>query len=205
MSSKVPARKKRKEAAHFVSDSATSSPSVHEVFMNPAILDEVTESKTEQQNDIEVRDLQSAATRLNISVKTLRKKCVNGEVLGATKADYTKGARWVIPVTTLEAIERESALKATSAPLSPVKEIEALKRQLEATESELEATKTMLQAQTVRADAHEQIALERLARIEDLKELHSALTGAVRALTVKSESRSVKWWRRSSQQVPPNT
>ena len=204
MTSKVPARKKRKEAAHFVSDSATSSPSVHEVFMNPAILDEVTGSKAEQ-FEIEVRDLQSAATRLNISVKTLRKKCVNGEVLGATKADYTKGARWVIPVTTLEALERESALKATSAPLSPVKELEALKRQLQATETELEATKTMLQAQTVRADAHEQIALERLARIEDLKELHSALTGAVRALTVKSENRSAKWWHRTSQQVPPNT
>jgi hypothetical protein len=197
MTSKVPARKKRKEAAHFVSESASSSPSVHEVFMNPAILDEVTGSKAEQ-FETEVFDLQSAATRLNISVKTLRKKCVNGEVVGATKVDYTKGARWVIPVTTLEAIERESALKATSAPLSPVKELEALKRQLEAAETELEATKTMLQAQTVRADAHEQIALERLARIEDLKELHSALTGAVRALTVKSESRSVKWWRRTS-------
>lgn len=202
MTKKVPVR--RKEAAHFVSESASSSPSVHEVFMNPAILDKVTESKAEQ-FEIEVFDLQSAATRLNISVKTLRKKCVNGEVLGATKADYTKGARWVIPVTTLEAIERENALKATSAPLSPVKELEALKKQLEAAETELEATKSMLQAQTVRADAHEQIALERLARIEDLKELHSALTGAVRALTVKSESRSVKWWRRSSQQVPPNT
>lgn len=202
---KKPARKRLRETPHRMTDSVMGSPSVAEVFMNPAILDEVTESGTGLPNDIEVRDLQSAATRLNISVKTLRKKCVNGEVLGATKADYTKGARWVIPVTTLEAMERESALKATSAPLSPVKEIEALKRQLEATESELEATKTMLQAQTVRADAHEQIALERLARIEDLKELHSALTGAVRALTVKSESRSVKWWRRSSQQVPPNT
>lgn len=198
MTKKAPARKKIKEVAHSKLSSAISSPSVIEVFMNPAILDEVLESKTEQQNEVAVFDLQSAATRLNISVKTLRKKCVSGEVLGASKADYTKGARWVIPVTTLEALERESALKATSAPLSPVKELESLRRQLQAAESELEATKTLLQAQIVKAEAHEQIALERLARIEDLKELHSALTGAVRALTVKSESRSVKWWRRTS-------
>lgn len=158
-------------------------------------------------------DLPKAAERLGISTKTLRKRCVRGEVEGATKADYAKGARWVIPIATLERLENEGSQRVATAPQTLGSEVLKLRDELQTVSQKLHDTEVMLEAQTVRAEAQkvraeagEQIALERLARIADLQQSQFALSGAVRALTEAAEVTKPKWWQKikpRTEKVPP--
>ena len=139
-------------------------------------------------------DLPTAAEMLGLSVKTLRKRCVSGKLAGATKQTYIKGDRWVIPVATVEAQLREATQKAASVGTvnPPAEEIEALK-------AELDKVKQELTIQTIRADSHEQLALERLGRISDLQGAANALSSAItqlQALTSGVENKKQKWWQR---------
>lgn len=152
-------------------------------------------------------DLPKAAERLGISTKTLRKRCVRGEVEGATKADYAKGARWVIPIATLERLENEGSQRVATAPQTLSSEVVMLRDQLQTVSQKLHDTEVMLEAQKVRAEAGEQIALERLARITDLQQSQFALSGAVRALTEAAETIKPKWWQKikpRTEKVPPS-
>ena len=143
-------------------------------------------------------DLPTAAEMLGLSVKTLRKRCVSGKLAGATKQTYIKGDRWVIPVATVEAQLREATQKAASVGTvnPPAEEIEALK-------AELDKVKQELTIQTIRADSHEQLALERLGRISDLQGAANALSSAItqlQALTSGAENKKQKWWKRKGEQ-----
>lgn len=145
-------------------------------------------------------DLPTAAEMLGLSVKTLRKRCVSGKLAGATKQTYIKGDRWVIPVATVEAQLREATQKAAIVGTvnPPAEEIEALK-------TELDKLKQELTIQTLRADSHEQLALERLGRISDLQGAANALSSALaqlQALTSGVENKKQKWWKRRGEQSP---
>ena len=143
-------------------------------------------------------DLATAAEMLGLSVKTLRKRCVAGKLAGATKQSYIKGDRWVIPVATVEAQLREATQKAASVGTvnPPAEEIEALK-------TELDKLKQELTIQTLRADSHEQLALERLGRISDLQGAANALSSALaqlQQLTSGAVNKKQKWWKRKGDQ-----
>lgn len=146
-------------------------------------------------------DLPTAAKMLGVSVKTLRKRCVSGSLAGAQKQKYIKGDRWVIPVASVEALQREATHRAASVGTvnPPAVEIEALK-------TELEKVKQELAIQTLRADSHEQLAIERLGRISDLQGAANALTSALtqlQALTSGSQNKKVSWWKRRGEQTSP--
>jgi uncharacterized membrane protein YccC len=131
---------------------------------------------------------------LGLSVKTLRKRCVAGSMAGAKKQNYIKGDRWVIPVATVESTLRQATQKAASVGTvnPPAEEIEALK-------TENEKLKQALEIQTLRADSHEQLALERLGRISDLQGAANALSSALaqlQQLTSGTENKKQKWWKR---------
>lgn len=142
----------------------------------------------------EFLDLPTAAEMLGLSVKTLRKRCVAGSMAGAKKQNYIKGDRWVIPVATVESTLRQATQKAASVGTvnPPAEEIEALK-------TENEKLKQALEIQTLRADSHEQLALERLGRISDLQGAANALSSALaqlQQLTSGTENKKQKWWKR---------
>ncbi|NBT25671.1 MAG: hypothetical protein EBT09_03780 [Actinobacteria bacterium] len=131
---------------------------------------------------------------LGLSVKTLRKRCVAGSMAGAKKQNYIKGDRWVIPVATVESTLRQATQKAASVGTvnPPAVEIEALK-------IENEKLKQALEIQTLRADSHEQLAIERLGRISDLQGAANALSSALaqlQQLTSGTENKKQKWWKR---------
>jgi len=78
----------------------------------------------------------------------------------------------------------------------PAEEIEALK-------TELDKLKQELTIQTLRADSHEQLALERLGRISDLQGAANALSSALaqlQQLTSGAENKKQKWWKRKGEQ-----
>ena len=142
----------------------------------------------------EFLDLPTAAEMLGLSVKTLRKRCVAGSMAGAKKQSYIKGDRWVIPVATVESTLRQATQKAASVGTvnPPAEEIEALR-------SELDKLKQALEIQTLRADSHEQLAIERLGRISDLQGAANALSSALaqlQQLTSGTENKKQKWWKR---------
>ena len=143
-------------------------------------------------------DLTTAAEMLGVSVKTLRKRCVAGSMAGAKKQSYIKGDRWVIPLVTVESTLRQATQKAASVGTvnPPAEEIEALK-------AELDKVKQELTIQTIRADSHEQLALERLGRISDLQGAANALSSALaqlQQLTSGAENKKQKWWKRKGEQ-----
>lgn len=149
----------------------------------------------------EFLDLPTAAEMLGVSVKTLRKRCVAGSLAGAVKQSYIKGDRWVIPLVTVEASLRQSTQKAASVGTvnPPAEEIEALK-------IENKNLKQSLEIQTLRADSHEQLSLERLARISDLQGAANALSSALtqlQQLTAGAENKKQKWWKRRGEQTSP--
>ncbi len=142
----------------------------------------------------EFLDLPTAAEMLGVSVKTLRKRCVAGSMAGAKKQSYIKGDRWVIPVATVESTLRQATQKAASVGTvnPPAEEIETLK-------TKIEELKQALEIQTLRADSHEQLAIERLGRISDLQGAANALSSALtqlQQLTSGVENKKQKWWKR---------
>ncbi len=142
----------------------------------------------------EFLDLPTAAEMLGVSVKTLRKRCVAGSMAGAKKQSYIKGDRWVIPVATVESSLRQATQKAASVGTvnPPAEEIETLK-------TKIEELKQALEIQTLRADSHEQLAIERLGRISDLQGAANALSSALtqlQQLTSGVENKKQKWWKR---------
>lgn len=117
-----------------------------------------------------------------------------GSMAGAKKQNYIKGDRWVIPVATVESTLRQATQKAASVGTvnPPAVEIEALK-------IENEKLKQALEIQTLRADSHEQLAIERLGRISDLQGAANALSSALaqlQQLTSGTENKKQKWWKR---------
>lgn len=142
-------------------------------------------------------DLPTAAKMLGVSVKTLRKRCVAGSVAGATKQSYIKGDRWVIPLASVE-----NALRQATQKVSSVETGRQIAEAIQILKAENEKLKQELEIQTLRADSHEQLALERLGRISDLQGAANALTSALtqlQQLTSGAKTKKQKWWRRKGE------
>lgn len=156
----------------------------------------------------EYLDLQAVAEALGVSMNTVRRKRKAGELQGAVLQPSAKGERWQIPVETVQRLlgAQVSTQVSTEAAdlLSTVQRLEA---ELTAKQAEIEQQRAystqiatdlqhQIELQTLRADSHEQIAIERL-RVLQMQELTLALTQRKVLELETATAKRRKWWQKS--------
>lgn len=156
----------------------------------------------------EYLDLQAVAEALGVSMNTVRRKRKAGELQGAVLQPSAKGERWQVPVETVQRLlgAQVSTQVSTEAAdlLSTVQRLEA---ELTVKQAEIEQQRTysaqiatdlqhQIELQTLRADSHEQIAIERL-RVLQMQELTLALTQRKVLELETATAKRRKWWQKS--------
>jgi hypothetical protein len=125
-------------------------------------------------------DLKTAADLLGVSMNTIRRRRKAGELPGSRLEPSEKGERWLVPRQVIDELRGVATQPGTQVDTQPGGDAAALRsqiadlqRQLQDREREAERERAaaaqiatelrhQVELQTLRADSHEQIALERL-------------------------------------------
>lgn len=152
-------------------------------------------------------DLQAVAQALGVSMNTVRRRRKAGELQGAVLQPSAKGERWLVPA---ETVQRLLATHMDTQPSTQHSDLHATVQRLEA---ELAAKQTQIEQQraystqiatdlqhqvelqTLRADSHEQISIERL-RVLQMQELTLAVTQRKVLELETATAKRRKWWQK---------
>lgn len=153
-------------------------------------------------------DLQAVAQALGVSMNTVRRRRKAGELQGAVLQPSAKGERWLVPA---ETVQRLLATHMDTQPSTQHSDLHAtvqrLEAELAAKHTEIEQQRAysaqiatdlqhQIELQTLRADSHEQIAIERL-RVLQMQELTLAVTQRKVLELETATAKRRRWWQKS--------
>ena len=152
-------------------------------------------------------DLQAVAQALGVSMNTVRRRRKAGELQGAVLQPSAKGERWLVPA---ETVQRLLATHMDTQPSTQHSDLHAtvqrLEAELAAKQTEIEQQRAystqiatdlqhQIELQTLRADSHEQISIERL-RVLQMQELTLAVTQRKVLELETATAKRRKWWQK---------
>ena len=152
-------------------------------------------------------DLQAVAQALGVSMNTVRRRRKAGELQGAVLQPSAKGERWLVPA---ETVQRLLATHMDTQPSTQHSDLHAtvqrLEAELAAKQTEIEQQRAystqiatdlqhQVELQTLRADSHEQISIERL-RVLQMQELTLAVTQRKVLELETATAKRRKWWQK---------
>ena len=153
-------------------------------------------------------DLQAVAQALGVSMNTVRRKRKAGELQGAVLQPSAKGERWLVPVATVNSLlGAQVGTQVSNQEAELGTQVQRLEAELAAKQTEIEQQRAystqiatdlqhQLELQTLRADSHEQIAIERL-RVLQMQELTLALSQRKVLELESAASKKRHWWQKS--------
>ena len=153
-------------------------------------------------------DLQAVAQALGVSMNTVRRRRKAGELQGAVLQPSAKGERWLVPVETVQrllATHMDTQLPTQHADLHAT--VQRLEAELAAKQTEIDQQRAystqiatdlqhQIELQTLRADSHEQISIERL-RVLQMQELTLAVTQRKVLELETATAKRRRWWQKS--------
>jgi hypothetical protein len=170
-----------------------------------------TQQGTHEQSDEysgEYLDLQAVAQALGVSMNTVRRKRKAGELQGAVLQPSAKGERWLVPVATVQKLQgTQQGTQVSNQAADLATQVQRLEAELAAKQTEIEQQRAystqiatdlqhQVELQTLRADSHEQIAIERL-RVLQMQELTLALSQRKVLELETAASKKRHWWQKS--------
>jgi len=155
----------------------------------------------------EYLDLQAVAQALGVSMNTVRRKRKAGELQGAVLQPSAKGERWLVPVETVQRLQgthMDTQPSTQHADLHAT--VQRLEAELAAKQTEIEQQRAystqiatdlqhQVELQTLRADSHEQISIERL-RVLQMQELTLAISQRKVLELETATAKRRKWWQK---------
>lgn len=153
-------------------------------------------------------DLQAVAQALGVSMNTVRRKRKAGELQGAVLQPSAKGERWLVPVATVNSLlGAQVSTQVSNQAADLATQVQRLEAELAAKQTEIEQQRAyssqiatdlqhQVELQTLRADSHEQIAIERL-RVLQMQELTLALSQRKVLELESAASKKRHWWQKS--------
>ena len=172
----------------------------------------------------EYLDLQAVSVALGVSMNTVRRKRKAGELVGAVLQPSAKGERWVIPVETVRKLQGEQGgqgslvttqvtaqvgTQVDTQAAELAEKVQRLEAELAAKRGEIEQQREysakvaadlqhQVELMTLRADSHEQIALERLRTIQ-MQDLTLQLTQRKVLELETSSAKKRRWWQKAKE------
>ncbi len=156
----------------------------------------------------EYLDLQAVAQALGVSMNTVRRKRKAGELQGAVLQPSAKGERWLVPVATVNSLlGAQVGTQVSTQAADLATQVQRLEAELAAKQTEIEQQRAysaqiatdlqhQVELQTLRADSHEQIAIERL-RVLQMQELTLAVSQRKVLELETAASKKRHWWQKS--------